>query len=320
MSVPRPKPWEVSAGTSLAMTEGNNTEVNHVTEIANAPDLPARPVGLGNAGYSGYSNGYNNGYSNGYNQYSSPYSSYSSPYSSYGSYGMGSYGMGMGMGSYGMSPYNRFGTGMHGPPTALQTSTAATFQLLEGIVGAVGGFAQMLESTYMATHSSFFAMVSVAEQLGNLKTSLGSVLGVFAVLRWVRKILGRGKDKSEMVDEFHQFTKKPRPSYKPLLFFLAAIFGFPYLMSRLIRSLSPREMDPEVLVDPSTLEFCRAIYAFVPENPGIELEMRRGDLLAVIAKKDAQGAESMWWRVRTKDGRTGYVPSNYVQVVEREVS
>jgi hypothetical protein len=35
-------------------------------------------------------------------------------------------------------------------------STAATFQMLEGIVMAFGGFAQMLESTYMATHSSFF--------------------------------------------------------------------------------------------------------------------------------------------------------------------
>jgi peroxin-13 len=28
--------------------------------------------------------------------------------------------------------------------------------MLEGVVGAFGGFAQMLESTYMATHSSFF--------------------------------------------------------------------------------------------------------------------------------------------------------------------
>jgi peroxin-13 len=35
-------------------------------------------------------------------------------------------------------------------------STQATFQMIESIVGAFGGFAQMLESTYMATHSSFF--------------------------------------------------------------------------------------------------------------------------------------------------------------------
>ena len=35
-------------------------------------------------------------------------------------------------------------------------STQATFQIIESIVGAFGGFSQMLESTYMATHSSFF--------------------------------------------------------------------------------------------------------------------------------------------------------------------
>jgi peroxin-13 len=38
-------------------------------------------------------------------------------------------------------------------------STQATFQLIESIVGAFGGFAQMLESTYMATHSSFFGTI-----------------------------------------------------------------------------------------------------------------------------------------------------------------
>ena len=41
----------------------------------------------------------------------------------------------------------------------MESSTQATFQLLESIVGAFGGFAQMLESTFMATHSSFYAMI-----------------------------------------------------------------------------------------------------------------------------------------------------------------
>ena len=35
-------------------------------------------------------------------------------------------------------------------------STAATFQVMESIVRAFGGLAQMLESAYMTTHSSFF--------------------------------------------------------------------------------------------------------------------------------------------------------------------
>lgn len=76
-----------------------------------------------------------------------------------GGYGGGMYGrMGMGMGGMygggmGMDPNN--------PQSLTQSfsqSTMATFQLIEGIVGAFGGFAQMLESTYMATHSSFFGM------------------------------------------------------------------------------------------------------------------------------------------------------------------
>jgi hypothetical protein len=75
-------------------------------------------------------------------------------YGNFGGYG-GMYGGGM----YGGMP----GPGMPGDPNNPESlthrfnmSTQATFQMLEGIVGAFGGFAQMLESTYMATHSSFF--------------------------------------------------------------------------------------------------------------------------------------------------------------------
>jgi len=66
-----------------------------------------------------------------------------------GGYG-GGYG-GMGMGGMPGDPNN--------PQSLTQTwnqSTAATFQIMESIVGAFGGFAQMLESSYMTTHSSFF--------------------------------------------------------------------------------------------------------------------------------------------------------------------
>ena len=66
-----------------------------------------------------------------------------------------------GAGGYGMNGMN----GMPGQPgqdpsltQSFNQSTAATFQIIESIVGAFGGFAQMLESTYMATHSSFFGM------------------------------------------------------------------------------------------------------------------------------------------------------------------
>lgn len=76
------------------------------------------------------------------------------------SYGAGGYGAGYGGGMYGMNPYGGMsGYGMGQEQSLVQSfgqSTQATFQIIESIVGAFGGLAQMLQSTYMATHSSFF--------------------------------------------------------------------------------------------------------------------------------------------------------------------
>ena len=100
----------------------------------------------------------------GYNSYSSPYSRFGGMNSSmYGGYGSMYGGMGGMGGMYGGMPgYGGGQPGMVGDPNSLTNSfsqsTQATFQIIESIVGAFGGFAQMLESTYMATHSSFFGM------------------------------------------------------------------------------------------------------------------------------------------------------------------
>jgi peroxin-13 len=96
----------------------------------------------------------------------SPYNRFSGGYGSMGSMYGGGYGYAGGSmygGMPGMS--GMYGGGMGGMPgdpnnqsltQSFSQSTQATFQLIESIVGAFGGFAQMLESTYMATHSSFF--------------------------------------------------------------------------------------------------------------------------------------------------------------------
>ena len=118
-----------------------------VTNSASAPPpLPSRPVGLTAANNTAL--GATPGYS---------------PYNRFGGYGSGMYGGigGMGMGGMGMG-YGGYG-GLAADPNdpnslmrGMESSTAATFHMIESIVGAFGGFAQMLESTFMATHSSFF--------------------------------------------------------------------------------------------------------------------------------------------------------------------
>lgn len=294
--------------------------------------------------------------------YGSTYQSpYSSPYSTmgggYGGYGGNMYGGGYGggYGGYGRGMYG--GGGMYGgmpgnDPNSLANSfnqsTAATFQMLEGVVGAFGGFAQMLESTYMATHSSFYAMISVAEQFGNLRETLGSILGIFAILRWIRTLIAKLTGRPPPADAtaltpaaFSKFEGRagpngapagpPKASRKPLFFFIAAAFGLPYLMSKLIRTLAASQEEEERKrlaasgedrLDPSQLEYCRVLYDYVPQTQagaanGVDLEVRKGDLVAVLAKTDPFGAPSEWWRCRTRDARMGYLPSTYLEIVRR---
>ena len=304
-------------------------------------------------------------------------SSFSSPYNRMG--GMG----GMGGGMYGSSPYGgmgmgggMYGGGMYGaqggmygqqggmmPEQSLsQTmsmSTQATFQMIESIVGAFGGFAQMLESTYMATHSSFFAMVSVAEQFGNLRQTLGSILGIFTVMRWIRtaiaKVTGRPPPASstELTPaNFAAFSgqtgaagsagAQPKPSRKPFIVFMLAVFGLPYLMGKLIKALAASQQsqleqqqqqlaltgqqDPAQPLDPSKLDFCRVLYTYtpavqpgLPPTEGVDLAVKEGDLVAVLDKSDpVTGAESDWWRCRARDGRMGYLPKQYLETIQRK--
>lgn len=365
MSAPSPpKPWETSGGAtsaSVGLTGSNSATTTATTApptSAGAPPLPSVPDSLStvaNRNATNYSamNRYSSPYSSGYggmSSYSSPYSSMGGYGSMYGMGGMGGMYGGMGgMGGYG-GMYGGMG-GMPGDPNQSLTqsfsqSTAATFQLIENIVGAFGGFAQMLQSTYMATHSSFFAMVSVAEQFGNLRQTLGSVLGIYTVMRWIRtaiaKLTGRPlpADATSLTPaSFAAFNGRmpdgspgpAKPSKKPFIVFMLAVFGLPYLMGKLIKTLARSQEEEEKRkmlenpqagqsIDPNKLEFCRALYDFTPNSnmQGMDLSVKKGDMVAVLSKSDPMGNASEWWRCRSRDGRMGYLPGIYLETIQRK--
>ncbi|KAK3112229.1 Peroxisomal membrane protein PAS20 [Teratosphaeriaceae sp. CCFEE 6253] len=368
-----PKPWESGAGGTSAAVPTMNSTTTATLSAADTPVLPSRPDSLNalaTRNASTYSSPMNRA-----SPYGSPYgggggygSSFSSPYSrmggAYGGMGGGMYGSGYGgmgggygMGMGGMGGYGQ--PGMYGQQDqsltqTMNQSTQATFQMIESIVGAFGGFAQMLESTYMATHSSFFAMVSVADQFATLKQTLGSVLGIFTLMRWIRiaiaKLTGRpppASSKELTPASFAAFTggaapegAQPKPSRKPFIFFILAVFGLPYLMSKLIRTLaasqeaeqqrqlanSPHTADGQQQpLDPSKLDFCRVLYDYTPQQQpgqsfteGIDISVKKGDLVAVLSKTDPMGQPSDWWRCRARDGQVGYLPSPYLEVIQRK--
>jgi peroxin-13 len=230
----------------------------------------------------------------------------------------------------------------------LESTTQHTFALLHSIVQTFGGVAQMLESTFAATHSSFFAMIGVIEQFGHLRNALGSVLGLFGLVRWLRDIFsGRTQATSDgLRSEFTEFihgrpvipdsssrNNAPRPSKKPLLIFLLAIFGIPYAVSRLIKYISARSPPPHLRlpgaagpIDPSTITFARALYPFTPSSPA-ELALKENEIVAIMGKLDAatgtevdprMEVESDWWKGRTREGREGWFPRKWVEVLEKK--
>ena len=81
------------------------------------------------------------------------------------------------------------------------------------------------------------------------------------------------------------------------------------------------QIGPHLLqaIDPSKLGFYRVLYDFKPEGTvsGVDLEVYRGDLVAVLSKSDPEGNPSVWWKCRTRDGRIGYLPEVYLELVRR---
>lgn len=213
------------------------------------------------------------------------------------------------------------GYGMPGAPVfdpmnpsltqTLESTTQHTFALIQSIVQTFTGVAQMLESTFVATHSSFFAMVGVVDQFSQLRNALGSVLGLFGLVRWMRDVLTGQHSASSLRNEFKDFVggrpvqgpngaPAPRPSKKPLIMFLIAIFGIPYAMHRLVRMLNERQQQqqaeagiagPLPPLDPSQLTFARALYQFDASSPA-ELSLKENEIVAIMGKLDpASGVE-----------------------------
>ncbi|KAM0747508.1 hypothetical protein T439DRAFT_328742 [Meredithblackwellia eburnea MCA 4105] len=367
-----------TASTAPALATPAATSVTTSSEV---PALPERPAAMTSGTVGAYGQQANS-YASRYGATTSPYASTVSPYGStysrlgtgyggyggmgsYGSYGgigsygsYGGYGMG-GMGGYGMGGYGMGGYGGMGMPPGvgpdgltlsqrMESGTAATFQVIQSIVGAFGGFAQMLEATFMATHSSFFALISLTEQFGQLRNYLGQLLSVFALVRWCRnliaRITGRGAPVDGLdVDGFKAFSEsggKPaqpqqKLSKKPLIVFFLTVIGLPWLMTRLVRLITQRQEEearriaaqggvapaldafgrpipgaPPVALDPSSLTFVRASHEYVAQDPA-ELSLKPDDIVAVLTPLEER-QQPGWWNGRLRDGTTGWFPSTHV--------
>lgn len=304
-----------------------------------SPPLPPRPQQQQsvNNSYSRYGGGYSSfgsGYSSLYS--SSPYSSYYSPYS--GSFGSG-YG---GYGGYNRPGY--FGSdGYQGMPDEesfmqmAENSSRPAFQSIESIVHAVGSVSMMLESTFHAVYSSFRAVIGVADHFTRMKTHLGQIFSMLALLRALRWLFRRAlhllglsqhdprsegawaaaaaadADRSGSAFLSENDIKQNKLNW-PILLYLGMVFGTPWLIWKLLASVpQSNEKAPSDWATGKVDHFvATASFDFTSESEQ-EVSFRAGQEIT-LAPKELQPRVRGWLLGSIDGKKTGLVPANYIQI------
>ena len=89
-------------------------------------------------------------------------------------------------------------------------------------------------------------------------------------------------------------------------------------MGKLIKALAEKQAiehkqaNGDTTIDPKKLDFYQALYEFTPQDPNVELALKKGDIVAILQKLDGG-----WWRARKRDGTMGFVPGNYLDIIPR---
>lgn len=339
----RTKPWEVSQGKSAASTvpvpestvpsmssstttapansatpSTTSAAAAAATSSSIAPNIPERPTNL----ISDFNTASD-----------SPYGGYSANRGGYG-YG-GGYGSSMLGGGYGSSMYGGYGSSMYGGGYGSSMygggyggygGYGSSFGGMYPSIGA--GLYQVIDAINMIDQT-FFALSNVAEQFRHMGNVVTSLLGIYALKDFLKKILRKilGIKTKFSLQEFQKFqsldnknTNKSRFRIWPILVFV----GLPLLISKLISGLQKQHQEQQLAQQtqqqqqltqsPASVQFAKALYEFTPENTQIEIPLEVGEIVAILEDK------SGWSRIRKRKGEMGWVPTNYLELIERNAN
>ncbi|XP_066591557.1 peroxisomal membrane protein PEX13 [Prorops nasuta] len=294
-----------------------------IPQTVNPPPLPPRQVQNYStySSYQPYSNYYGGygGYNRGYGGYGT-FSSYS-PYQSSMGYGN--------MGYNNISPYsgdveNRF-------VQYAEESTRSTFHVIESVLQTFSSITMMLDSTYFALTNSFRAILSVAESVGRLRSTISQLLGTFALIRllkwFYRKALAFLGLRSRNIQDEDLWQRSaasitngeqtPVAGSWSGLIILSALFTIPYLINKLmnnIKNFQAKGSDPKEWFNfEEPVYTANVLYNFVPMNKD-ELPIKVGQKIW-LAPQTLQPKNLPGWLRASDSVNVGLVPANYVNIV-----
>ncbi|XP_031831558.1 peroxisomal biogenesis factor 13 isoform X1 [Nomia melanderi] len=293
-------------------------------QLGNPPPIPPRQPAQNYSGFNDYrlyGSNYYGGYGYGLgNQYRGPsgfggYSSYGcSPYSNYNNYGM--------FNNHSGDAENRFFQ-------YFEESTRPTFQLIETVVQTFSSITVLLESTYFTLTNSFKAILSVAENVGRLRSTLGQLFSTFALIRFVkwlyRKIVRNNgfEHEGSMNEELWKKSlakignENVNTSFWSGFLIFSVFFVIPYMIHKItnnIKNVQVKGKDPKDWYQYDQPVFvATALYDFTASN-NEELSLRAGQKL-YLAPQALQPKNMPGWCRATDNANVGLIPYNYIKII-----
>ncbi|XP_003700400.1 peroxisomal biogenesis factor 13 [Megachile rotundata] len=287
-------------------------------QSVNPPPLPPRQPVQNYSGFNDYQrpfrSNYYGGYGHGYDSQYRGFGGYNS-YSNYNNLG--------GFGGHSGDVENRFFQ-------YIEDSTRPTFHVIETILHTFSSMTMLLESTYFALTNSFRAVLSVADNIGKLHSSLGQLFSTFALIRFVkwlyRKIVhgagfqGQGTFNDELWDKSLAKIGNENAhnsSFWSGFLLFSVFFIIPYMIhkiSRNIKNIQTKGKDPKEwhqYEEPAYI--ATVLYDFVARNND-ELSVKAGQKLC-LAPQSLQPKNLPGWYQATDNVNIGLVPYNYVKVI-----
>lgn len=236
----------------------------------------------------------------------------------------------------GTAPYYGMPNSMN--PYGMQMVSSAnqqidmTFQSIQSMVQAFSSISMMLESTYMAVHSSFRAVVDVADHFGKLKDNLFGMLSLVSMMNTIKSFYRRilymfnmvgqdqiwsdslAKAQSDTNGQAHMMDFAKQQSSWPMLMFLGAAVGAPWMIYKLQK---PQASSSRWMTQEDDHYVGEALFDF-QTNQRTEIPLRAGQKV-IIAPKELQPRITDWILATTDNKNAGLVPINYVKIVKFEI-
>ncbi|XP_017755594.1 PREDICTED: peroxisomal membrane protein PEX13 [Eufriesea mexicana] len=292
------------------------------TQSLNPPPVPPRQPVQNYSGFndnrpfgSNYCGGYGFGYSNqyrGFNGYGG--------FSSYGPYSNYNYGI---IGGHSGDTENRFFQ-------YVEESTRPTFQLIETILQTFSSMTMLLESTYFALTNSFRAILSVAESVGKLRSTINQLFSTFALIRFLkwlyRKIINTiGFENQNSINEelWDKSLAKVgsesihNSSFWSRFLILSVLFVVPYMIHKIADSIKNMQMKEKDTKEWHQSEeptyIATVLYDFIATNND-ELSVKAGQKV-YLAPRSLQPKNLPGWCKATNSVNVGLIPYNYLKVI-----